>query len=176
MANFAIKQAIDFTLKKKGESDAFLEVDFLNKSDLQIEGDTSYAKKHGSNAIAFPGAKSGTFTVEAEVANWQWLALQFGGELSGGKKDTLTVKGVSESQSFELSGTFKVSFDDGTPAQIMTIDMGNVSPQTNAEITFSDDEVTAFKITFDVMMDTTGNLLVMKPYVASEGLSVKSSK
>ncbi|GAA0701259.1 hypothetical protein GCM10008904_07240 [Paraclostridium ghonii] len=59
----------------------------------------------------------------------------------------------------------------------MTIDRGNVSPETNAEITFSDEEITAFKITFDVMVDSTGNLLIMKPYNnKSETLSVKTAK
>lgn len=176
MANFAIKDSIDFKLTLAGQEDAYIEVDYVNTGSLAVEGDATYAKKKGSNAIAFPNAKTGTITVEAEVANWKWLALQFGGEVSGVGNDTLTVKGISAAKSFKLEGTFDVAFDDGSGTKTMTVIANNVSPQTNAEMTFSTEEVTGFKITFDMMVDTAGDLFVMKPYSAPSGLSVKSSK
>lgn len=166
MANFAIKDSVDFTLTKAGEESPYLEVDFINTGSLSVEGDTTYAKKKGSNAIAFPNAKKATLTVEAEVANWKWLALQLGGELTGAKNDTLTVKGITSSSSFKFEGTFEVAFDDGTEPQTMTISANNVSPQANAEISFSNEEVTAFKITFDIMVDGSNDLFIMKPYEA----------
>lgn len=176
MANFAIKDSIDFKLTLAGESEVYIDVDYVNTGSLTVEGDATYAKKKGSNAISFPNAKTGTITVEAEVANWKWLALQFGGDVSGSTNDTLTVKGVSAAKSFKLEGTFDVTFDDGSGTKTMTIVANNVSPQTNAEMTFSTEEVTGFKITFDMMVDSAGNLFVMKPYTAPGSLSVKSSK
>lgn len=163
--NFAIKEGMNFKLTDNATSLVYFTVDYINNASLSLEGDTTYAKKRGTNAIAFPNAKTGTFTIEADVSNEKMLALQLDGVLSQttAADDTITVKSIGKAKSFKLEGTFNVTFDDGTGTSLRKIVMGNVSPQINAEITFSDEEITVFKMTFDVLADKKGDLVVIGP-------------
>lgn len=169
--NFAIKEGMNFKLTDNATKAEYFAVDYINSASLSLEGDTTYAKKRGTNAIAFPNAKTGTFTIEADVSNEKMLALQLDGVLSQttATDDTITVKAIGKSKSFKLEGTFNVTFDDGSGTGLRKIVMGNVSPQTNAEITFSDEEITVFKMVFDVLVDSKGDLVVIGP----EGLGVE---
>ncbi|CEQ01733.1 Uncharacterised protein [[Clostridium] sordellii] len=169
--NFAIKEGMNFKLTDNATKAEYFTVDYINSASLSLEGDTTYAKKRGTNAIAFPNAKTGTFTIEADVSNEKMLALQLDGVLSQttAADDTITVKAIGKSKSFKLEGTFNVTFDDGTGTGLRKIVMGNVSPQTNAEITFSDEEITVFKMVFDVLVDSKGDLVVIGP----EGLGAE---
>lgn len=165
MKNFAIKDGMDFTLTDNATNEVYFDVDYINKATLTLEGDTTYAKKRGTNAIAFPNAKKGKFTIEADMSNEKMLALQLNGELSKTltEGDTIVIKAISKAKSYALKGNFNVTFDDGSGTALREVRMGNVSPETNAEIVFSDEEITTFKITFDVLSDKDNELVIIAP-------------
>mgnify|MGYP000264802105 FL=1 len=51
MALFAIKDAIDLKIKKKGEETVLTTIDYLNDCQIQMDSEQVYATKQGDNYI-----------------------------------------------------------------------------------------------------------------------------
>ena len=85
MKQFAIKDAIDLTVKELGQSSNLMTINYLNDCEFSTEAEVVFAKKKGINAVSFPGARTGTLTLNAELADIQWLGLSLGGMVTGEK-------------------------------------------------------------------------------------------
>lgn len=160
---FALMDAVSVKLTKVGEVTPVITIDYANSSALSLDAETKFAKKGGVNAVAFPGSKSGTFSLDAEVITEDWLALSMGGTLVT-QNNVITVKGISEVSSYKIEGTFNVKMEDGTVKQ-KDLTIFSASPQSKAELKFSTDEISAFTLTFDLMADSSGNLLTLQDHV-----------
>lgn len=163
MAGFALMDAVNINLTPVGESTPTITIDYANSSSLSLDSETKFAKKGGVNAVAFPGSKSGTFSLDAEVITEDWLALSMGGTLVA-TNNVITVKGVSDVLSYKIEGTFNVKMEDGTVKQKDLV-VFSASPQSKAELKFSTDEISAFTLTFDLMADANGDLLTLQDHV-----------
>ena len=158
---FAVKDAINMTLTPIGVSDKEpVAIDYLNSCNLSLDSETTYARKKGNNAIAFTSARSGTFQMEAEVIDDQYLAWMLGGSLDD--DGSIHVGGTAPNVAYKISGTFAIQTEtNGT--QTRYIEMYNCRPQVATDLTLSATEVSNFTLTFDVMVDETDNILDLFP-------------
>lgn len=152
---FAIKDAVDVTITPINGSDPLMTVNYLNDCSLSKEGETTYAKKKGANAIAFSAPPTGTFTMNSELATLNWLGMALGGVVTGEK---IKVSSVAPSTAFKIEGTFRCTNEDGTET-IRTITFPNAKPQPKCELNFSTENVASFSLVFDLMVDSTGTLM-----------------
>lgn len=152
---FAIKDAIDVKITPNGSEDVLMTIDYLNDCALSKEGETTYAKKKGANAIAFSAPPTGTLTMNSELATLNWLGLALGGTVTGEK---ISVTSVSPSTSYKIEGTFRCVNTDGTET-VRTISFPNAKPQPKCELNFSTENVASFSLVFDLMVDAKGNLM-----------------
>ncbi|WP_027703024.1 hypothetical protein [Metaclostridioides mangenotii] len=72
---FAIKDAANITLCTRSTKEPIFFSRDLNTFNVKLEGESVYAKAKGDNAIAFDGALTGTVTMEAEVVQFEQLAV-----------------------------------------------------------------------------------------------------
>lgn len=72
---FAIKDAANITLCKRSTKEPIFYTRDLNTFNVKLEGESVYAKAKGDNAIAFDGALTGSLTMEAEVVQFEQLAV-----------------------------------------------------------------------------------------------------
>jgi hypothetical protein len=56
---FAIKDAIDLKITKKGEQTVFTTIDYLNECQIQMDSEQVYALKKGDNYISFSSGRTG---------------------------------------------------------------------------------------------------------------------
>ena len=56
---FAIKDAIDLKITKKGESAVFTTIAYLNECQIQMDSEQVYALKKGDNYISFSSGRTG---------------------------------------------------------------------------------------------------------------------
>lgn len=158
---FAVKDAIDMTIKKVGDStDTGVTIDYLNECSISLKADTVYAQKKGMNAIAFNGAREGTFTMNAEVIGFEYLAWMLGGSITTDEdgKYLIKVSGSVPSTKYIIDGTFNCVFEDGTEV-IQYIKMYNAKPQVEADLTLSATDVSKFPLTFDILIDSNNAIL-----------------
>jgi hypothetical protein len=144
--NFALKDCMDLEIREIG-GDKVIKVDYLNSATLNITADVTYAKKKGSNAIAFSSPKSGTITFTSEITNTEMLALQLGGEVVDGK---IKVGATSPTTHYEIVGKFNVVYENGTQG-LKTLFFPKSKPQVDAEMTFDSENVSTFDLTFDLL-------------------------
>lgn len=152
---FAIKDAIDLVLTKTGESTQHCRIDYLNDCQIQLESEQVFATKKGNNAISFSGGRSGTFTMNAEVIDINFLALMLGGKLSSNK---IEVTGDIPSQSFKGEGTFRVVDEQGV-VTTKKITFYKLQVQTSADLTLSASDVSSFSLVMDILADDAGKIL-----------------
>lgn len=154
---FAIKDAMDLSIKEVGATDPMMIVKYLNSCSFAKESETVYAKKKGANAIAFSSGATGTFTMGAELVPIQWLAMALGGEFDEATEEVV-VKSISPSTVYEISGTFRCTLENGKN-KIRSITFPKAKPQPNTEITFEAENVASFEMTFDLMVDENDVLM-----------------
>lgn len=175
---FAIKDAIDVKITPNsggGAESPLMTIDYLNDCSISKEGETTYAKKKGANAIAFSAPPTGTLTLNSELATLNWLGMALGGRVTGEK---IEVTSVAPSTSYKIEGTFRCTNMDGTET-VRNILFPNAKPQPKCELNFSTENVASFSLVFDLMVDSKGSLMtfdIPSGIGLPESASVSNSK
>lgn len=171
---FAIKDAMDVKITPVNSETPLMTIEYLNDCSISKEAETTYAKKKGANAIAFSSAPTGTFTMNSELADINWLGMALGGMVTGEK---IAVTSIAPSTVYKIEGTFRCTEEDGT-VTIRTIKFPNAKPQPKCEIAFSAENVASFSLVFDLMVDQSGNLMEINVPVSllSEEREAKATK
>ena len=149
MANFAIKDAMDVKIKVLGESSPKIVIDYLNECSLSKSSESVFAKKKGVNAIGFNGATTGSLTLNSELTSIEALGLALGGVVTGEK---IEITDVVPTEFFEIEGTFNTVGEDGV-AKVRKITFHKCKPQANCDLSFSAENVAAFALNFDLLVD-----------------------
>ena len=162
MKQFAIKDEIDLTVKELGQSYSLMSINYLNDCEFSTEAEVVFAKKKGINAVSFPGARTGTLTLNAELADIQWLGLSLGGMVTGEK---IEVTDTILNKAYIIEGTFRVAFEDGTE-EVKKITFHKATPQISSTIAFSAENVASFSLVFDLLADASGKFITIDKNLA----------
>ena len=154
MALFAIKDAIDLKIKKKGEETVFTTIDYLNDCQIQMDSEQVYALKKGDNYISFSSGRTGTLTMNCQVMDDNFLCMMLGATKSG---DKIVVDSKVPNQSYTAEGTFRTTSLDGD--QVKKIKFYNLKAQVSADLTLSASDVSEFSLVLDIMADNTGKIM-----------------
>ena len=154
MALFAIKDAIDLKIKKKGDETVFTTIDYLNDCQIQMDSEQVYALKKGDNYISFSSGRTGTLTMNCQVMDDNFLCMMLGATKSG---DKIVVDSKVPNQSYTAEGTFRTTSLDGD--QIKKIKFYNLKAQVSADLTLSASDVSEFSLVLDIMADNTGKIM-----------------
>ena len=154
MALFAIKDAIDLKIKKKGEETVFTTIDYLNDCQIQMDSEQVYATKKGDNYISFSSGRTGTLTMNCQVMDDNFLCMMLGATKSG---DKIVVDSKVPNQSYTAEGTFRTTSLDGD--QIKKIKFYNLKAQVSADLTLSASDVSEFSLVLDIMADDAGKIM-----------------
>lgn len=154
MALFAIKDAIDLKIKKKGEETVFTTIDYLNDCQIQMDSEQVYATKKGDNYISFSSGRTGTLTMNCQVMDDNFLCMMLGATKSG---DKIVVDSKVPNQSYTAEGTFRTTSLDGD--QIKKIKFYNLKAQVSADLTLSASDVSEFSLVLDIMADDQGKIM-----------------
>ncbi|MGL5348269.1 MAG: hypothetical protein ACRDA3_13040 [Peptostreptococcaceae bacterium] len=154
---FAIKDAIDLNVKQLGQSQALMTINYLNDCEFSTEAEVIFAKKKGINAVSFPGARTGTLTLNAELADVNWLGMSLGGNVVGEK---IEVTDTILNKAYLIEGTFRVAYEDGTE-EIKKITFHKATPQVSSTIAFSAENVASFSLVFDLLADANGKFITI---------------
>ena len=154
MALFAIKDAIDLKITKKGESSVFTVIDYLNDCQIQMDSEQVYATKKGDNYISFSSGRTGTLTMNCQVMDDNFLCMMLGATKSG---DKIVVDSKVPNQSYTAEGTFRTTSLDGD--QIKKIKFYNLKAQVSADLTLSASDVSEFSLVLDIMADDAGKIM-----------------
>ena len=151
---FAIKDAIDLKIKKKGEETVFTTIDYLNDCQIQMDSEQVYATKKGDNYISFSSGRTGTLTMNCQVMDDNFLCMMLGATKSG---DKIVVDSKVPNQSYTAEGTFRTTSLDGD--QIKKIKFYNLKAQVSADLTLSASDVSEFSLVLDIMADDAGKIM-----------------
>ena len=154
MALFAIKDAIDLKITKKGEASVFTVIDYLNDCQIQMDSEQVYATKKGDNYISFSSGRTGTLTMNCQVMDDNFLCMMLGATKSG---DKIVVDSKVPNQSYTAEGTFRTTSLDGD--QIKKIKFYNLKAQVSADLTLSASDVSEFSLVLDIMADDAGKIM-----------------
>ena len=155
MALFAIKDAIDLKIKKKGEETVFTTIDYLNDCQIQMDSEQVYATKKGDNYISFSSGRTGTLTMNCQVMDDDFLCMMLGATKDGQGK--ITVDSKVPNQSYTAEGTFRTTSLGGD--QYKKIKFYNLKAQVSADLTLSASDVSEFSLVLDIMADNTGKIM-----------------
>lgn len=155
MALFAIKDAIDLKIKKKGEETVFTTIDYLNDCQIQMDSEQVYATKKGDNYISFSSGRTGTLTMNCQVMDDDFLCMMLGATKDAQGK--ITVDSKVPNQSYTAEGTFRTTSLDGD--QIKKIKFYNLKAQVSADLTLSATDVSEFSLVLDIMADDQGKIM-----------------
>ena len=155
MALFAIKDAIDLKIKKKGDETVFTTIDYLNDCQIQMDSEQVYATKKGDNYISFSSGRTGTLTMNCQVMDDDFLCMMLGATKDSGGK--ITVTSAVPNQSYTAEGTFRTTSLDGD--QVKKIKFYNLKAQVSADLTLSASDVSEFSLVLDIMADNTGKIM-----------------
>ena len=168
MALFAIKDAIDLKITKKGESTVFTTIDYLNDCQIQMDSEQVYALKKGDNYISFSSGRTGTLTMNCQVMDDNFLCMMLGATKDGGGK--ITVTSTVPNQSYTAEGTFRTTSLDGD--QVKKIKFYNLKAQVSADLTLSASDVSEFSLVLDIMADDQGKIMDIENVASGGSLSV----
>lgn len=106
MSTYGIKDSANLIFKnlKSGNIDLFM--DYANVTTNEWSSDRVYATKKGTNTIAWDNSREGTFTVETETFDWNYLAMIVGSEIAHGRTDIMQreVYTVDDQRTIPISG------------------------------------------------------------------------
>ena len=156
---FAIKDAIDLKLTKKGASTVYTEINYLNDIQIQMDSEQVYATKKGDNYISFSSGRTGTLTMNCEVIDIDFLCMMLGAEKGG--DGSLSVTGAVPNQSYTAEGTFRMTSLGGDV--VSTIKFYNLKAQVSADLTLSASEVSSFTLVLDILADDAGKIMDITP-------------
>ena len=166
MALFAIKDAIDLKIKKKGEETVLTTIDYLNDCQIQMDSEQVYATKKGDNFISFSSGRTGTLTMNCQVMDDDFLCMMLGATKDAQGK--ISVTSAVPNQSYTAEGTFRTTSLDGD--QYKKIKFYNLKAQVSADLTLSATDVSEFSLVLDIMADDNGKIMDIEN-VASGSLS-----
>ena len=169
MALFAIKDAIDLKIKKKGEETVFTTIDYLNDCQIQMDSEQVYATKKGDNYISFSSGRTGTLTMNCQVMDDNFLCMMLGATKSG---DKIVVDSKVPNQSYTAEGTFRTTSLDGD--QVKKIKFYNLKAQVSADLTLSASDVSEFSLVLDIMADDQGKIMDIEN--ATQGITAGLSE
>ena len=155
MALFAIKDAIDLKIKKKGEETVFTTIDYLNDCQIQMDSEQVYATKKGDNYISFSSGRTGTLTMNCQVMDDDFLCMMLGATKDAQGK--ITVDSKVPNQSYTAEGTFRTTSLKGD--QYKKIKFYNLKAQVSADLTLSATDVSEFSLVLDIMADDSGKIM-----------------
>ena len=155
MALFAIKDAIDLKIKKKGDETVFTTIDYLNDCQIQMDSEQVYATKKGDNYISFSSGRTGTLTMNCQVMDDDFLCMMLGATKDSGGK--ITVTSAVPNQSYTAEGTFRTTSLGAD--QYKKIKFYNLKAQVSADLTLSATDVSEFSLVLDIMADNTGKIM-----------------
>lgn len=172
MANtpFAIKDVMDLTITEIGGSTPVMTVNYLNSCEFSVEGETVFAKKKGNNAIAFAGARTGTLTLNSELADIQWLGMSLGGAVTG---ENIEVTGAGLNKTYTIAGTFRVKEEGASELKTKYITFHSATPQMNSTISFSSEEVASFALAFDLTVNASDKFISISSTAPASRMEVK---
>ena len=155
MALFAIKDAIDLKIKKKGDETVFTTIDYLNDCQIQMDSEQVYATKKGDNFISFSSGRTGTLTMNCQVMDDDFLCMMLGATKDSGGK--ISVTSAVPNQTYTAEGTFRTTSTAGD--QFKKIKFYNLKAQVSADLTLSATDVSEFSLVLDIMADETGKIM-----------------
>ena len=168
MALFAIKDAIDLKIKKKGEETVFTTIDYLNDCQIQMDSEQVYALKKGDNYISFSSGRTGTLTMNCQVMDDNFLCMMLGATKDSGGK--ISVTGAIPQQAYTAEGTFRTTTTAGD--QMKKIKFYNLKAQVSADLTLSATDVSEFSLVLDILADDTGKIMDIENVSGGGSLSV----
>lgn len=168
--NFAIKDCIDLEVTVLGQPSPVMTIDYLNSCSFTITADSIQAKKKGTPAITFAGAKTGELTLSSELTNIQALGMQLGGVVTGEK---IAITSVVPATHYTLTGTFRTVNESGEE-KVRKITFHKCKPKVDAEVTFDSENVATFDLKFDLMVDSSDKFITVD--VPSAVLSTSATK
>ena len=166
MALFAIKDAIDLKIKKKGDETVFTTIDYLNDCQIQMDSEQVYATKKGDNYISFSSGRTGTLTMNCQVMDDDFLCMMLGATKDGQGK--ITVTSAVPNQTYTAEGTFRTTSTTGD--QFKKIKFYNLKAQVSADLTLSATDVSEFSLVLDILADDTGKIMDIEN-VSGSGVS-----
>ena len=155
MALFAIKDAIDLKIKKKGDETVFTTIDYLNDCQIQMDSEQVYATKKGDNFISFSSGRTGTLTMNCQVMDDDFLCMMLGATKDSGGK--ISVTSAVPNQTYTAEGTFRTTSTTGD--QFKKIKFYNLKAQVSADLTLSATDVSEFSLVLDIMADDSGKIM-----------------
>lgn len=165
--NFAIKDCLDLEVTVLGQSSPAMVIDYLNSCSFNISADSVQAKKKGSPAVTFAGAKTGELTLSSELTNIQTLGMQLGGKVTGEK---IEITSVVPATHYILNGTFRTVNENGEE-KVRKITFHKCKPKVDCEVAFDSESVASFDLKFDLMVDSNDKFITID--VPSVTLSAK---
>ena len=166
MALFAIKDAIDLKIKKKGDETVFTTIDYLNDCQIQMDSEQVYATKKGDNYISFSSGRTGTLTMNCQVMDDDFLCMMLGATKDAQGK--ISVDSKVPNQSYTAEGTFRTTSLDGEKKK--KIKFYNLKAQVSADLTLSATDVSEFSLVLDILADDTGKIMDIEN-VSGSGVS-----
>ena len=155
MALFAIKDAIDLKIKKKGDETVFTTIDYLNDCQIQMDSEQVYATKKGDNYISFSSGRTGTLTMNCQVMDDDFLCMMLGATKDAQGK--ISVTSAVPNQTYTAEGTFRTTSTTGD--QFKKIKFYNLKAQVSADLTLSATDVSEFSLVLDIMADDSGKIM-----------------
>ena len=155
MALFAIKDAIDLKIKKKGDETVFTTIDYLNDCQIQMDSEQVYATKKGDNFISFSSGRTGTLTMNCQVMDDDFLCMMLGATKDSGGK--ISVTSAVPNQTYTAEGTFRTTSLGAD--QFKKIKFYNLKAQVSADLTLSATDVSEFSLVLDIMADEAGKIM-----------------
>lgn len=155
--NFAIKDCIDLEVTVLGQGSPAMTIDYLNSCSFNISADSVAAKKKGTPAVTFAGAKTGELTLSSELTNIQAWGMQLGGKVTGEK---IEITSVVPATHYVLSGTFRTVGENGEE-KIRKITFHKCKPKVECEVAFDSENVAAFDLKFDLMVDADDKFITI---------------
>ena len=168
MALFAIKDAIDLKISKKGDSTVFTTIDYLNDCQIQMDSEQVYALKKGDNYISFSSGRTGTLTMNCQVMDDNFLCMMLGA--TKGSDGKISVNGAIPQQAYTAEGTFRTTTTAGD--QMKKIKFYNLKAQVSADLTLSATDVSEFSLVLDILADDTGKIMDIENVSGSSVSSV----
>lgn len=152
---FAVKDAIDVKLTKNGESTVFTNINYLNDCQIQLDSEQVYATKKGDNYISFSSGRTGTFTMNAEVIDIDFLCLMLGG--TKGADGKISVTSDIPNQTFKGEGLFRATTATGN--EYLKVTFYSLKVQVSADLSLSASDVSSFSLVLDILADDTGKII-----------------
>jgi len=106
MSTYGLKDASNITFVKRGTTTPVLYINYANQTNTQWQSNRVYAKKKGTQAIAWDAARTGKLTIQTEEFDLRLLALMAGDDDLHKGTNTIFKRKV-----FQLRGDRMISLD-----------------------------------------------------------------